>query len=265
MLQSHPQWKSRRQIIIPRLQCHGPHRPDETFRPRLSSSRGCHHTPRPAQWTWTTCCCRPCIVLTHSTSARLGCAALASLTINLPDDAVLFGRSCIVNQRTRNCITIRQSIAGRRKKRWTKEVMVMTKSSIQPYRQDVRFSLTIDPSVSTLDSTSLSCAVHLIFMALASQTLLSSKCVRKKCASHPHGSGAVIRIHSARSGVAENPRESPSSNPLESPSSRTANRSRRTPRVQLILRTQSRRYVTATSRSEQQLVATPAQTASKHE
>ena len=62
----------------------------------------------------------------------------------------------------------------------------------------VKFVLTIDPSVNTLHSTSLSYTLRLIFMTRALRTFLSPKCVRKVCASHPHGSGAVISIHSGR-------------------------------------------------------------------
>ena len=87
-------------------------------------------------------------------------------------------------------------------------------------------------------------------------------CTQKSAHIHPHGSRAVIRIHRARSGVAElrksagvaelrksagvaelrksarvaelkncKPEQLSFEDPLESPSSRTANRSRRTPRV----------------------------------
>ena len=58
----------------------------------------------------------------------------------------------------------------------------------------VRFLLTIDPSVSTLHSTSLSCTLHIIFMTRALQTFVSSNCVRWVCASHPQ---EPVLVHSS--------------------------------------------------------------------
>ena len=53
-------------------------------------------------------------------------------------------------------------------------------------------------------------AWHITFMRKASHfhdtciaDVLSSKCFRKVCAPHPHGNGAVINSHCAKSGVAE--------------------------------------------------------------
>ena len=62
---------------------------------------------------WKTSCCLPlhCLDPTHLCKAGLRRTRLLDpLTHQM--DAVLFGRSCFVNQRTRNCITIRQPTAG---------------------------------------------------------------------------------------------------------------------------------------------------------